>query len=250
MNLGTSMGRENWQAIHREISTRIVEGRMRPGERLPTEPELCSMFGAGRHSIRRAIEALSIEGKLRVEQGRGTFVEDAPLIEYHIGQRVRFRQNLRQQGVVPGGAVIEAITCPAPRSVAKALDLAPETTVHRLCSRGEADGVPISIGYSYHEAARFPELPAMRRAGVSITEIYRHYGIDDYFRHSTTILSRRAEPEESALLHQHPAQPVLVVRKTDVDAARRPLAHSEGIWAADRVRFTFEDQSEDSSAAD
>src|SRR5690606_4890570 len=38
---------------------------------------------------RRAVSALAIEGKLRVEQGRGTFVEDAPLIDYHIGRRAR-----------------------------------------------------------------------------------------------------------------------------------------------------------------
>ena len=234
------MGLQQWQMIRDRIAKDIAAGELAPGARLPTEAELCRLFGAGRHSVRRAVSALAIEGKLRVEQGRGTFVEDAPLIDYHIGRRARFRQNLRSQGVVPAGEVITAEVMPAPTRVARALQLNEGDPVLRVVTRGFADGVPISIGLSFHSVARFPDMAAQRQAGRHVTEIYRDAGIGDYFRKSTTIFARRAEPGEAELLSQHPDQPVLVVRKTDVDAQDLPIAYSEGIWAADRVRFTFD----------
>lgn len=234
------MGRENWQTIRDRIADGIATGDLAPGAQLPTEPELCRSFGAGRHSLRRAIAALAVEGKLRVEQGRGTFVESAPLINYHIGRRTRFRQNLREQGVAPGGDQILAEVIPAPDRIARALALPAEAMVHRMIVRGLADGVPISLGVSWFPADRFPDLAERRARGDSVTAIYAAHGIADYFRRSTTIFARRAEEEEARLLAQHPALPVLVVQKTDVDAAGRPIGHSEGVWSAERVQFTFE----------
>ncbi len=121
-------------------------------------------FGAGRHSVRRAVASLAVEGKLRVEQGRGTFVEAAPLITYQIGRRTRFRQNLLEQGISPKGEHISAEIIPAPLRVASALGIAEGTLVHRILRRGFADGVPLNLGMAFHEAAVFPDLGAGGRA--------------------------------------------------------------------------------------
>lgn len=234
------MARESWQTIRDRISEEITRGGFAPGAQLPTEPELCRTYGAGRHSVRRAVAALAVEGKLRVEQGRGTFVESAPLINYHVGRRTRFRENLRDQGFAPGGEHILAEVIPAPERIARALALPAGAPVHRLIARGLADGVPISLGVSWFPADRFPDLADRRARTESVTEIYAAHGIADYFRRSTTIFARRAEEEEARLLAQHPALPVLVVQKTDVDTDGQPIGHSEGVWSAERVQFTFE----------
>ena len=97
----------------------------------------------------RAVAALAADGKLSVEQGRGTFVQTAPLINYHIGRRTRFRQNLLDQGIAPAGEQIAEDIIPAPAQIAAALGIAEGDAVHRLLRRGLADGVPISIGLSY-----------------------------------------------------------------------------------------------------
>ncbi len=230
----------NWQMIRDRLTEDIMRGEYAPGERLPTEPELCRHFGIGRHSIRRAIDALVVEGKLRVEQGRGTFVEAAPLINYQIGRRTRFRQNLRDQGVAPGGDVIEVGQVSAPAAVACALELPEGAPVHRVLTRGLADDVPISIGLSWHPAERFADFGQRRSRGEKITDIYRAYGIADYLRRSTSVFARRARKDEALLLAQHPALPVMVMQKTDVDMEGRPIGHSQGIWSAERVQFTLD----------
>jgi GntR family phosphonate transport system transcriptional regulator len=242
------MGRDNWKSIRDRISAEISAGVLQPGAQLPTESQLCQAFQAGRHSVRRAVAALSVEGKLRVEQGRGTFVQAAPLISYHIGRRTRFRQNLLEQGISPAGEQLADAVVPASARVSAALGLAEGSPVHRLLRRGLADGVPINIGLSYHCAMRFPDLAAQRMDGVSVTDIYRSHGITDYFRKRTIVFARRPDGEEAGLLMQHPDQPVMVLQKTDVDAAGQPIGYSEAVWAADRVQFSFDSQDEGEAA--
>lgn len=234
------MGRESWRRIRDGLAAEIDGGTLPRGAQLPTESALCAQFETGRHSVRRAVQALAIEGKLRVVQGRGTFVESAPLIQYAIGRRTRFRQNLLDQGLTPSGDHLVAETLATPEHVATALGLASGAMVHRLLRRGLADGVPVSLGLSWHPADLLPGFVEQRMSGLSVTQAYAAHGIADYYRKRTEIYARRPDREESRLLVQHPDQPVLVVVKTDVTPEGRVIGHSEAVWSADRVRFTID----------
>lgn len=52
----------------------ITEGVYPPDTRLPPEPALAEEFGVSRLTLREAVKSLAQRGVLRVEQGRGTFV--------------------------------------------------------------------------------------------------------------------------------------------------------------------------------
>ncbi|MCG6929381.1 MAG: FadR family transcriptional regulator [Desulfofustis sp.] len=54
----------------------IAEGRLKPGDRLPSETELMRQFQVGRSSIREAVGALSLIGLVTVKPGQGTHVAD------------------------------------------------------------------------------------------------------------------------------------------------------------------------------
>ena len=58
-----------------KLQQQIASGKLKSGEKLPSEPELMLQFGVGRSSIREAIRILSNKGLLRVKQGVGTFVD-------------------------------------------------------------------------------------------------------------------------------------------------------------------------------
>jgi len=56
------------------ISREIVEGRIKPGDRLPTEQALADSLGVSRNVVREAIARLRSEGIVRSRQGVGVFV--------------------------------------------------------------------------------------------------------------------------------------------------------------------------------
>jgi DNA-binding FadR family transcriptional regulator len=58
------------------ISREIVEGRLKPGDQLPTEQSLAQTFGVSRNVIREAIARLRSEGQVWSHQGRGAFVSE------------------------------------------------------------------------------------------------------------------------------------------------------------------------------
>jgi len=60
------------------LRTRIRNGELPPGRRMPSEKDLHDEFGLARETIRRALAVLRTEGLIEVRQGHGTFVVDAP----------------------------------------------------------------------------------------------------------------------------------------------------------------------------
>lgn len=63
--------------IVERIETLILEGSLRPGERLPAERALAEDFGVSRPSLREAIQKLVARGLLISRHGGGTFVSDS-----------------------------------------------------------------------------------------------------------------------------------------------------------------------------
>ena len=62
--------------VAREIEQRVLEGRLKPGDRLPSERDLSVQLGVSRASLREAIHKLAARGMLESRQGGGTFVTD------------------------------------------------------------------------------------------------------------------------------------------------------------------------------
>jgi GntR family transcriptional repressor for pyruvate dehydrogenase complex len=60
--------------IVEQIMHLIANGDLVPGQRLPSERELCIRFGTGRSSLREALRCLSIVGVLNARVGEGTSV--------------------------------------------------------------------------------------------------------------------------------------------------------------------------------
>lgn len=62
--------------VAREIEQRVLEGRWKAGDRLPSERDLSAQLGVSRPSLREAIHKLAARGWLESRQGGGTFVTD------------------------------------------------------------------------------------------------------------------------------------------------------------------------------
>lgn len=60
------------------IKEQIRQGILQPGDRIPTEAELCERYNLSRTPVRQALQQLVFEGLLVRTPGRGTFVASPP----------------------------------------------------------------------------------------------------------------------------------------------------------------------------
>jgi GntR family transcriptional repressor for pyruvate dehydrogenase complex len=64
--------------LYGQILDQIVSGRLKQGDRLPPETEICDMFGVSRPIVREALIRLRADGLVQARQGAGTFVINRP----------------------------------------------------------------------------------------------------------------------------------------------------------------------------
>lgn len=68
--------------LYERLRERILDGRLKPGERLPSSRTLAQLLGVGRNTVVEAFEMLLAEGYLETRHGSGTYVTsslpDAP----------------------------------------------------------------------------------------------------------------------------------------------------------------------------
>lgn len=56
------------------ITNAIINEQLKPGDKIPTENELCASMGVARNSVREAIKILVAYGVLTIKRAEGTFV--------------------------------------------------------------------------------------------------------------------------------------------------------------------------------
>lgn len=63
-------------AITDRIIGAIISGELKPGDKIPTEMELCKTLEVGRNSVREAIKKLEAYGVVYIKRAEGTFVNE------------------------------------------------------------------------------------------------------------------------------------------------------------------------------
>jgi GntR family transcriptional regulator of arabinose operon len=83
-------GKTKYYVLMEQLKDDILSGRVKPGEKLPSENELSAAYQISRHTVRKALAILENEGFVVAEHGRGTFCSE----------RMRHRKNSRNVAVI------------------------------------------------------------------------------------------------------------------------------------------------------
>jgi GntR family phosphonate transport system transcriptional regulator len=228
-----------WRRIAEDVENGIAAGTLAPGARLPTEAQMSVRYAVNRHTVRRALEELSRNGLVRIEQGRGSFVAE-DVLDYTVGPRTRFSEWIRRHNKEPSGQTLDLRETPADATIAAGLGLRAGAKIVRLERLGLADGRPVSVGLHHFPAARFPKLLAALRTSASISEALAQSGVADYRRQTTRVSARMPTEQEAALLQLARNRPLLVSESVNVDADGRVVEFGIARYPTPRVQIVFE----------
>lgn len=124
--------------IANQILGRIEDGSLKPGDKLPTEPELVSSFGVSRTTLREGMQRLLMINAIEIRPGSGTFVRDIKkenILKIPGLKTVRDRKRLAE--VIELRKIIEA------GIIELAIDKASDTDIEKLrqCIKSHEKGM-------------------------------------------------------------------------------------------------------------
>src|SRR5271170_1687553 len=134
--------------VENAIISRISNGSLPPGTRLPSEDSLVQEYAVSRTTIRAAIQSLVQRGLVEIRRGKGTFVTQ-PKITQELTELTGFVEDMRALGRTPTARLLDKRIVAADEAVAHHLALAPGTLVVRLQRVRLADGVAMSFDETY-----------------------------------------------------------------------------------------------------
>ena len=127
------------EEIFERIRRAIVEGRLRPGDRLPSERELTERFGVSRVSVRDALRILEASGLVEIRVGArgGAFVTvPAPGLVGEGIAHMLFLSQVTPAEVTEARVIFELGMLPLVCARATDEDIA---ALEEICARGQAD---------------------------------------------------------------------------------------------------------------
>jgi DNA-binding GntR family transcriptional regulator len=136
----TTARRSLRHSLAQELRARIRAGEWRPGERIPSEPELARQETVSRSSMRAAITMLEEEGFVSRRHGSGTYVTHRPALPNELGRNFGVSRMIASEGLEPGTVEESSGSEPAPRAVAEILGIEEGERVSALRRVRTADG--------------------------------------------------------------------------------------------------------------
>jgi GntR family transcriptional regulator len=97
-NLDRATGIPLYLQVRLQIVSLIEQRGLKPGDALPSEPELRARFRVSRATVRHALAELERMGLIERHQGRGTFVA-LPRLERELPELTSFSEHLAEQGI-------------------------------------------------------------------------------------------------------------------------------------------------------
>ncbi|SMC23133.1 GntR family transcriptional regulator, phosphonate transport system regulatory protein [Andreprevotia lacus DSM 23236] len=226
-----------WRQIEETLAADIAAKTLR--ERLPNEIELAGRFGVNRHTIRRAVQALEGRGLVRIEQGRGTFVQE-DLIDYRLGHKSRFTHSLQTQRLTGGSRVLGHDEVIARENISSLLELPAHSRVLKVESLDLVDERVVGVCTQYFPLPRFAGFAEPYAESGSTVLTLREFGIVECRRKLSRVTARLPKPEVAQQLAQPKTQPILYVESVYADADGVPIEYGITRFAGDAIQLFIE----------
>ncbi len=219
------------QKIKLELQNAIINGDIKPGEKLPSESELSKMLSVSRNTVREAIVLLEKMGLVTKKRGVGTFVTQAqPLISGGIERLTGVTKIISDQGVKATSEIIDYKIINSDTFISQTLDINLNSKIVFLKTLKKASYEPVAICIDYIPKLFFknkvePEL----LYGSVFSGLEKHYDINIKFA-ECNLVPVLSDKEISSLLKLKTNSPLIKLKQIHYDYDNRKVIYSESFF--------------------
>jgi len=241
-------GRPRHEQVSDWLRDRLTSGHYAAHDQLPSESELCELFGVSRITIRRALATLENEGLIYRRQGLGSFAAP-PKLPQGLVRLTDFGQDMARAGLQATSRLLHRAPEDAPPAAAAALGLEVGDPVVRLDRVRLGDGEQVALDRTW-----LPPFYAQFLEGRDLTR-ETIYGVLEgacdipVVRARYRIEATVASEADAQLLGLPEGAPLLLVERVTYTTSDRPVYYQRRYYRADRVAFDLELAREETSPA-
>ncbi|MFI0449368.1 GntR family transcriptional regulator [Actinomadura sp. 6N118] len=241
------MSQPAYLRIADDLRRQIVDGRLAPGDRVPSRHELAHDHGVSDRVAVEAVRLLTAEGYLEARPGAGTFVRARPEVRRLSRSWYRedrggspFAADMESQGRASTWRSSSETTTATP-AIAERLDIATGDPVMRTRYVFLADDQPVMASTSWEPLAITRGTPVMfpekgPHAGLGVVARMRLIGVE-VTRVSEIVTARAIMAEEVERLGEPLGSIMMVVQRTY--AGDRPVETADIVVPVDRYELSY-----------
>jgi GntR family transcriptional regulator len=219
------------------IRASILDGELKPLDKLPSESQLAATHGVSRITVRHALNDLQKDGLIVRQQGKGAFVSAPRRASQSLNRLQGLGEALSAQGHAVHGKRLLMKRMKAPTDVAEILGLLAGEEVWHMISLRYMDREPISVNSSYfplHLGERVARLDLSGRDVIDVLE--RDLG--KVIAQAKLEISAMAMPvQEGRWLKVSPGTPALCVQRVLCDTSDERLQAETITYRADAFSY-------------
>jgi len=253
------MGRANspvYLRVLEDLRTRIREGVLAPGARVPSRNAIIARYGVGETAAKHALQVLATEGLIEARAGSGSYVRRVPASRNLEHNRLHFPGSpFGLEDTRPAGEVVSAdharkVTwehqtehVAPPPGIARRLGPTPAaalvTATRYLLT---ADGEPVQLATSYEPTGLTEGTPVALPeegplAGRGVIERMASIGIE-VDQVVEELMVRPSLLAEADTLRMPPGAPVLHIERAHLSGGE-PVETADIVIPADRFRLSY-----------
>ena len=221
----------------RDVLVTEIHDLYKAGDSLPSETELALRFGVNRHTLRRAIDELVIDGCVERRHGKGVFVLE-PAINYSIGSSTRFTETLHSQGKNTISRVLRKLVMPAKGTIASRLHIQEGEEVIFIETLRSVELNPFCVISHFIPLQNFSYLLERYEMGSLHEFIKMHFGIE-LKRSDSLISSVVSDIADASLLNMPRHAPMLRVKSLNLDFdSNKPVEYAITRFRGDATQLS------------
>jgi GntR family transcriptional regulator len=201
------------------VLDKINIGEWKPGDKIPTETELCDQYNISRITARRALTELENEGWVERKPAKGTFVK-FPGISQELSKFYSFTEEMQRLGHTSSSKQLRMDILTPSDEVRQALKLELKECVYLLKRLRQANGETIIIDHSYLPCKLFPGIERYNFEKCSLYETLKQ---------SYNIVANVAEETIDAVLFTREEAELLEIKKNTPGLLIKRITYSNDI---------------------
>lgn len=225
-------------ALYHQLKTALLE-KIKSQEwplnsKIPTERELCEIYGVSRITVRQALRELERDGYLYRKQGKGTFVT-TPQIEQRLSKFYSFSEEIRNMGHTPSTQILAFKRSTADDLLAGHLKISTNDPVFQITRLRLADQEPFAYETSFIPCEVCPRLTEEKVAAHGLYKAMALEGITPN-KATETFEAVAISAEVAAFLKVKKNSPGLFLNRLTF-AQEIPVEYCRTIIRGDRYKY-------------